>query len=178
MLEQTRIILSLLIIGTLLAGMALITITGCNDSQADDALEQDGASEQNGTHISEEEEQDTSTDNDGDYPYLHIQEQPYPKLSSLLNRLVQAEEQGEAEEFARIRDIELIDGGVTVIINCVPGQCEAAAEATTRAGGKDVRVSNHFDWVHAVAVPITSLVALSEEESISSIRLPVYAVEE
>ena len=101
-----------------------------------------------------------------------------PKLSSILNRLVLAEEQGEAEEFARQRGIELIDGGVTVIIHCVPGQCEATAEAATRASAREVQTREIDNLVRAVAVPITSLVALANDASISSIRLPVYGVEE
>ena len=168
MLTRTR---PLLFIIPLLVVISL-SLPGCTGEQTDDALEQDGAS------VSDEEEQDTSTENDGDYPYMHISEQPYPKLSSDLNRLVQAEERGEAEEFAYRHCIELVDGCVTVIINCVPGQCEAAAEAATRAGASEARVSNHFSWVLAVAVPITNLVALSEEESISWVRLPWYAVED
>jgi hypothetical protein len=109
-----------------------------------------------------------------------VQEEPedgHPKLSFDLNELILAAERGEVEEFTRQTDIELVDGYVTVIIECVPGQCEAAAEAATRAGAREVRVSDNFNWVRAV-VPITSLAALSEDESISSVRLPWYAVDE
>ena len=133
-----------------------LLIPGCADNQAN------GAS-------------DPST---GDGPPVPDKtEDGYPKLSFDLNELILAAERGEVEEFARQTDIELMDGCVTVIINCVPGQCEAAAEAATRAGAREVQLSNLFNWIGAV-VPITSLAALSEDECISSVRLPWYAVDE
>ena len=66
--------------------------------------------------------------------------------------------------------IELVDGSVLVILAYVPGQCEAAIGAATRAGAREVWTSSHFNWLLAV-VPVTNLVALSEEESINFIRL-------
>ena len=56
-----------------------------------------------------------------------------PKLDSQLNQLVCAESSGEAASFAEQSDIELVDGSVRVIIECVPGQLEAATEAAASA---------------------------------------------
>ena len=52
-----------------------------------------------------------------------------PKLSSQLWDLIEAESQGEAELLASRRHIKLEDGGVKVIIECLPGQVAAAASA-------------------------------------------------
>jgi len=92
-----------------------------------------------------------------------------PGLSNKLNRLVQAYRQGEVEEFTRQRGTETIDGSVRVIIECVPGQVEAAAEAATDAGAQQVRSRDNL--VKAL-VPIANLTALDEVESIHLIRLP------
>jgi hypothetical protein len=97
----------------------------------------------------------------------------HPKLSSMLNKLVQAEWRGEAEEFARPRGIELLydDTGlvsVEVIIECLPGRVEEAAGAAETYGTVGVISRNMI----VVVVPITSLSALADEESIGSIRLP------
>ena len=99
------------------------------------------------------------------------------KLSSILNKLVQAEERGEVEEFAHQKGIELLydDAGlvsVRVEIDCESGQVEAAIKVIETYGTVEV---SYLDTVQAV-VPITSLAALADaEESIVLIRLPIYA---
>ena len=94
------------------------------------------------------------------------------RLDFNIKELIQAEKRGEAEEFAQSIDIELVDGSsVKVIIECVPGQCEAAAEAATRVGAEQVGIKEHLNIVRAV-VPITRLTTLAKEESIRLIRLP------
>lgn len=95
-----------------------------------------------------------------------------PKLDSRLQDLIRAEKQGQAEAFAQQRGIDLLDGGVRVIIECVPGQVEAAAKAAINVGAKQVSSQAETNWVVAV-VPITSLTALTEEQSIKLIRIPV-----
>jgi hypothetical protein len=109
---------------------------------------------------------------------LSVQCEPeeHPKLSSMLNRLVQAERRGEAEDFARPRNIELLydDAGlvsVEVIIECLPGQVDEAAEVVGTYGTVGVVVSRGVSAI----VPITSLSALANEESIESIRRPISA---
>ena len=97
-----------------------------------------------------------------------------PKLDSHLNQLIWAERQGVAESFARQRDIQLVDGNVRVIIECMPRQVEAATEAANALGTVELRYRN---WVQAV-VPITSLTALAEAESIHFVRLPWWSAEE
>ena len=108
-------------------------------------------------------------------PLLDETEKGNPKLSGHLNRLIEAERQGEAESFARQRNIELVDGKVRVVIECLPGQVEAAAEAATKAGAK--LEPSYKNWLPAL-VPITSLTALAEAESIRLIRLPIRSEEE
>jgi hypothetical protein len=102
-----------------------------------------------------------------------------PKLSSYLNRLVQAEERGEAEEFAQQKGIELLYDNtgpvsVRVTIHCSPGQVGTATKVTENYGTIEAK---YLDMIQAV-IPITSLVTLANEESIAFIRLPVYAVDE
>ena len=96
-----------------------------------------------------------------------------PKLTPSLNKLVQAEAWGEVEDFARPGGIELLydDAGlvsVEVIIECLPGQVEEAAEAAETYGTVGVIYRNMI----VVVVPITILTALADEESIEQIRLP------
>ncbi len=94
-----------------------------------------------------------------------------PKLDSQLNQLVRAESRGEAASFAEQSGIELVDGSVRVIIECVPGQLEAATEAATNAGAK---LETSYDNLLQVVVPITSLSTLADAASIHFIRLPQY----
>ena len=96
------------------------------------------------------------------------------KLEGHLNQLIRAEEQGEAEEFARQRSIELVDGSVRVEIECLPGHAEEVARAASAFG---IVEGTARDWVQAV-VPITNLNALDELEGIRFIRLPIHPVEE
>jgi len=120
----------------------------------------------------------TSNQDGANPPEPPVPEEPEernPKLDSHLQDLILAERQGEAESFASRRDIELIDGSVRVTIECMPSQVEAAAEAATNAGAKQVR--SRKDLVQAV-VPITSLTALAEAESIRFIELPWRSQEE
>ena len=94
-----------------------------------------------------------------------------PKLDSQLNQLVRAERNGEATSFAEQSSIELVDGAVRVIIECVPGELEAATEAATNAGAK---LETSYRNLLQVVVPITSLTTLADAESIHFIRLPQY----
>ncbi len=94
-----------------------------------------------------------------------------PKLDSQLNQLVRTESRGEAASFAEQSNIELVDSAVRVIIECVPGQLEAATEAATNAGAK---LETSYDNLLQVVVPITSLTTLADAQSIHFIRLPQY----
>ena len=98
-----------------------------------------------------------------------------PNLDGNLNQLIRAEERGEAEEFAKSSDIELIDDGVKVIIHCLPDQIEVAVESVINVGANQVKSRDNL--IQAV-VPITSLNSLAEAPGISFIRLPVYAEQE
>ncbi|MBC8477082.1 MAG: S8 family serine peptidase [Dehalococcoidia bacterium] len=90
------------------------------------------------------------------------------KLSSKLTRLISANEHAEAEEFARPRGIELVDGSIRVIIECLAGEVKAVAEA---AGALGVVQLTTRRLVQAV-VPITSLTALADTPGIRFVRLP------
>ena len=96
-----------------------------------------------------------------------------PKLDSQLNQLVDAERRGEAASFAEQSGLELVNESVRVIIECVPGELEVAAEAATDAGA---RLETSHDDLLQVVVPITSLITLADEPSIRFIRLPQYPV--
>jgi hypothetical protein len=92
------------------------------------------------------------------------------KLDSQLNQLIDAEKRGEAESFAQLQKIELVDGSVKVVIKCQPEQCEAAAKAVSRVG---TITDEDFRWEEIVAlVPITRLIGLAGKGSIRNIRLP------
>jgi len=55
-----------------------------------------------------------------DLPPIELPEKGNPKLDSQLNQLVHAERNGETASFAEQSNIELVDGAVRVIIECVP----------------------------------------------------------
>ena len=101
-------------------------------------------------------------------PSYQLPEKGNPKLDSQLNQLVQAEMRGEAALFAEQNNIALIDGRVRVIVECSPGQVDAADEAVSAAG---VVESRYGDLLQAV-VPVSSLTALADKTSIRLIRLP------
>ena len=90
------------------------------------------------------------------------------KLDGTLNQLIRAEQRGEAEEFARQGIIELVDGSVRVMIECLPGHAEEVARAASAFGIVEL---TYRDWVQAV-VPITNLTALADIPSVSFVRLP------
>ncbi len=113
----------------------------------------------------------TSSQDEINLPPLDLPDKGHPKLDSQLNRLVNAERNGEAASFAEQSDIGLFNGSVRVIIECVPGQLEAATEAATNAGA---RVETSHDNLLQVVVPITSLSTLADAASIRFIRLPLY----
>lgn len=92
-----------------------------------------------------------------------------PKLDSQLNQLVIAEARGEVAEFAENHGIELVNGDVRVIIECLPGQLETASLEMANAGA---RIETSHDNLLQVIVPITSLDSLAEASSIRFIRLP------
>ena len=98
----------------------------------------------------------------------------HPKLDSRLNSLVDAEKRGEAESFAQSRLIDLVDGSVRVEIKFVSGQLEAAVRAAADLGTVEV-VADKMELVLAL-IPITSLYALAEEESVRFIRVPIKGV--
>ena len=98
----------------------------------------------------------------------------HPKLSSMLNKLVQAEWRGEAEEFARPRNIELLHDeaglvSVKVVIEYLDGQVEAATKTAEAYGTVGIIYRTSIQ----VVVPIASLPALADEKSIEHIRLPI-----
>ena len=96
------------------------------------------------------------------------------KLDGHLDALVDAEMRGEAEEFARPRCIELLDGSVRVEIECQSGHAEEVARAASAFGVVEL---TYRDVVQAV-VPITNLNALSKVEGIRFIRMPIRGEEE
>ena len=106
-----------------------------------------------------------------DLPPSDLPDKGNPKLDSQLNQLVDAEGHGEAALFAEQSDIELVDGAVRVIVECMPGQLEAATEAATNAGAK---LETSYDNLLQVVAPITSLTTLADAASIQFIRLPQY----
>ena len=117
------------------------------------------------------EGQPASGKEEQDLAPIELPEKGNPKLDSQLNQLIQAEGLGEAASFAEQGSIELVNGAVRVIIECVPGEIEAATEAATNAGAK---LETSYRNLLQVVVPITKLSTLADAESIRFIRLPQY----
>ena len=93
-----------------------------------------------------------------------------PKQDSQLNQLVSAERRGEAASFAEQSDIELVEGNVRVIVECLPDQIDAAVKAVSALGVVETSYRNLLQ----VVVPITSLTTLADAAGIRFIRLPQY----
>lgn len=144
MLNQIRIILSLIIITALLLSSAL-TFGGQPAAAA-------GGEELDLTQV-------------------ELAEKGDPKLESRLNQLVSAESRKQAASFAQQSNIELVDKKVRVIVECAPGLLNAASQAA-RALGASVETSyrNRLQ----VLVPITSLTALANTPAARFVRLPYY----
>ncbi len=92
-----------------------------------------------------------------------------PKLDSQLNQLIDAERRGEASLFARRNNIELVDGSVRVIIECVPEEVVAATAVATALGAS---VEARYRDLLQALVPIANLTALADAPTIRLIRLP------
>ena len=101
-----------------------------------------------------------------------LPEKGNPKLDSQLNQLIQAEKLGDAASFAEQGNIELVDGNVRVIVECLPDQVDAAVKAASAFGVVETSYRNLLQ----IVVPITSLTTLANAESIHFIRLPQYPV--
>ncbi len=99
-----------------------------------------------------------------------LPEKGNPKLDSQLNQLIQAEKLGEAASFAEQSNIELVDGDVRVVVECLPDQVDAAVKTAGAVGIVETSYRNLLQ----VVVPITSLTTLADAESIHFIRLPQY----
>jgi hypothetical protein len=104
---------------------------------------------------------------------LDLQDKGNPKLDSQLNQLISAESHGEAVSFAEQSNIELVDGAVRVIIECIPGQIEVAKKTVTDS---NATLETSHDNLLQVIVPIIDLTDLAGEESIKFIRLPLVSL--
>jgi len=109
-----------------------------------------------------------SVDDDVDSP-PDISVKGHAKLDSQLNQLVTADKRGEAESFAAESAIEIIDGNVRVIIECLPGRLAETSETASGLGA--IVESSHEDLLQAV-IPINLITTLADEESVRLIRLP------
>jgi len=101
--------------------------------------------------------------------------QENPDISGSLKQLISANERGEAEEFARTNIIRLVDGSVTVLIECEPGDVEAVAK---RAGAYGIVELTTRRGLVQVVVPITKIAALADISGVRFVRLPEYGEEE
>ncbi len=101
-----------------------------------------------------------------------LPEKGNPKLDSLLNQLIQAENLGDAASFAEQSSIELIDGSVRIIVESLPEQVEATTKAASALGV----VETSYGDLLQVLVPVASLTALADAASVRFVRLPQYPV--
>lgn len=174
---MVRNMISLLLVPMLLS--ASLVVPGCKYSdERGSTAAQAGDLTENAADVGDKDKAD-----DEDQSLSDAKEEPPPpaktgdpKLRSHLDDLISAYERGEAEEYAGLSGIKLLDGDkVRVSIKCVPGQLEAASEIAGTLG--TVELISRRGSVQAV-VPIASLTLLAEAESIRSIELPVPPEEE
>jgi len=123
-----------------------------------------------------------TSNQDGTKPLPRVYPEKHPKLDSHLLDLIEAEKRGEGEAEALVkrwaRSEGMEDSRVIVTITGVPEQVEAAKDAAIKAGAQRLGVGTlGTQTVIEAFVPIASLEALANEESILSIRLPVLPAE-
>ena len=142
--NQIRIILSVIIITVLLFGSSL-------------PLGEQPASAADGEEI--------------DLPPIELPEKGNPKLDSQLNQLVSAKTtRRAASSFAQESNIKLVEGNVRVIVECLPGQVDAATKSASTLGVVETSYRNLLQ----VVVPVPQLTALADAPSIRLVRLPWY----
>ncbi|MFC2071991.1 hypothetical protein ACFLUU_04655 [Chloroflexota bacterium] len=153
--------------------ISLLLIPAFTSNQAGEELPPQEQVEEKGEELPPLEESKET-----DAPPIDYPKKGNPKLSSHLWDLIEAEKQGEAESLAQSwgRGEDMVDGKVLVEIEASPGQLDAAANLTAAVGTIHI-VSSRMNLVEAV-VPITSLEALANQESIRFIRLPVRPMQE
>jgi peptidoglycan hydrolase CwlO-like protein len=108
-----------------------------------------------------------------DIPPVELPEKGSPKLESVLWQLSAAWEKGETASFSTQRDIDVVGGGVRVIIEAMPGQALAAATAAEALG---FNVEASYDNLVQVVVSVPGLIALAEDPAIRFMRLPYVSV--
>ena len=101
-------------------------------------------------------------------PPIELPEKGNPKLDSQLNQLVSAQTPKGAASFAQESNIELVDDNVRVIVECLPGQVDAAVKAVGTLGVVETNYRNLLQ----IVVPISNLTALADTLSIRLVRLP------
>ncbi len=105
-----------------------------------------------------------------DLPPIELPDKGNPKLDSQLNQLVSAQTPKRAASFAQESNIELVDGNVRVIVECLPGQVDAAAKTAGALGVVETSYRNLLQ----VVVPVSQLTALADTPGIRLVRLPWY----
>jgi hypothetical protein len=93
-----------------------------------------------------------------------------PKLDSQLIQLSAAQEKGDETSFAQQANINIDNGRIRVVIECMTGQVDAASKAAIDSGAV---VETAYDNLIQVSIPIVSLIGLSNAESVKFIRLPL-----
>ncbi|MDP3880188.1 MAG: hypothetical protein Q8Q07_07800, partial [Dehalococcoidales bacterium] len=108
-------------------------------------------------------------DEEPDLPPIVLPEKGNPKLDSRLNKMVAGKTARTAPGFAREDSAVSANEKVRVIIEGVPGQLQAAAEAAGNAGGK---LEASYKNLLQVEVPVTALTGLANAPAIRFVRMP------
>ena len=143
MLSQIRTLLSVIIIVALLLGSGLL-------------LGEQPAAAADGEEL--------------DLPPIELPDKGNPKLDSQLDQLVSAETPKRAASFVQESNIEMVDGNVRVIVECLPGEVDAAVKAAGALGVVETSYRNLLQ----VTVPVSQLTALADTPGIRLVRMPWY----
>lgn len=103
-----------------------------------------------------------------DLPPIELPEKGNPKLDSHLYRLVSAGTPQKAAGFAQENRIETVGDRVRVVVECLPGQLEAATGAAVSLGA----VETSYGSLLQVLVLVSELAALADAPGIRFVRLP------
>jgi hypothetical protein len=99
---------------------------------------------------------------------------PYPGLGTTISELVSAYESGgdtAAMAYAKDHGIRFVDSMILVHIDVQPGSKTAAMDAVNKAGGKDIIVSDNYDFIGAF-IPLNQINSLTKNPAIKLISQP------
>jgi len=106
-------------------------------------------------------------------PFTPIETGVIPKLDSQLSQMVEAQAHGRPQASAMEGQADMPEDQVMVVVECLPGQTDTAAQAASEFG---VVEASYGDLLQ-MTVPVANLAALVNSPDVIRVRLPWRATE-